>query len=46
MSGTVTGAPAPGRRGPGIDDVRIDESERRIHGARPASEHDTALPLR
>ena len=46
MSGTVTGAPAPGRRGPGIDDLRIDESERRIHGARPVSERDAVLPLR
>ncbi|GAA4966452.1 nuclear transport factor 2 family protein [Actinoplanes utahensis] len=34
------------RREAGINDVRIDVNERRIHGARPASERDSVLPLR
>ena len=34
------------RREASIDDVRIEEDERRIHGRRPADERDTALPLR
>ena len=34
------------RREASINDLRIDESERRIFGARPESEHGTEFPLR
>ena len=34
------------RREASINDVRIDEHERRIHGPRPDSEHGADLPLR
>ncbi|TDC58436.1 nuclear transport factor 2 family protein [Micromonospora sp. KC207] len=34
------------RREASINDVRIDDDERRIHGARCASERDAVLPLR
>jgi hypothetical protein len=33
------------RREASINDVAIDESERRIHGPRPESEHGAPLPL-
>ena len=33
------------RREASINDVRIDESERRIHGPRPQSEHGQTFPL-
>jgi nuclear transport factor 2 (NTF2) superfamily protein len=33
------------RREASINDVRIDESERRIFGSRPESEHGAGLPL-
>jgi nuclear transport factor 2 (NTF2) superfamily protein len=34
------------RREASINDLRIDESERRIHGPRPESEHGVLLPIR
>jgi hypothetical protein len=34
------------RREASINDLRIDESERRIFGPRPADEHDRDFPLR
>jgi nuclear transport factor 2 (NTF2) superfamily protein len=34
------------RREASINDVRIDESERRIHGPRPASERGVLIPIR
>jgi nuclear transport factor 2 (NTF2) superfamily protein len=34
------------RREASIDDVRVDESERRIFGPRPVHEHGRELPLR
>ncbi|MFJ6656630.1 DUF1348 family protein [Streptomyces sp. NPDC091377] len=34
------------RREASIDDVRIEEHERRIHGPRPAAEHGQPFPLR
>jgi nuclear transport factor 2 (NTF2) superfamily protein len=34
------------RREAGINDVRIEESERRIHGPRPESERGLSFPLR
>ncbi|AKN70820.1 histidine kinase [Streptomyces sp. PBH53] len=34
------------RREASIDDVAIEESDRRIFGPRPAAEHDTDIPLR
>jgi nuclear transport factor 2 (NTF2) superfamily protein len=34
------------RREASIDDVRIEESERRIHGPRPESERGRSFPLR
>jgi nuclear transport factor 2 (NTF2) superfamily protein len=34
------------RRVASINDLAIDESERRIHGPRPESEHGAPLPLR
>jgi len=34
------------RREASINDVRIDESERRIHGPRPKGEHEPDLPTR
>ncbi len=34
------------RREASINDIRIHDTERRIHGARPTSEPDTVLPLR
>ena len=33
------------RREASINDVAIDESDRRIHGPRPESEHGAPLPL-
>ena len=33
------------RREASINDVAIDESERRIFGPRPESEHDKPIPL-
>lgn len=34
------------RREAGIDDLRIDESERRVLGPRPESEHGVEFPIR
>ncbi|MFE3253772.1 nuclear transport factor 2 family protein [Streptomyces sp. NPDC059209] len=34
------------RREASINDLRIDESERRVFGARPESEHGTEFPIR
>jgi nuclear transport factor 2 (NTF2) superfamily protein len=34
------------RREASINDLRIDESERRIFGARPENEHGVEFPLR
>jgi nuclear transport factor 2 (NTF2) superfamily protein len=34
------------RREASINDVRIDEADRRIHGPRPESEHGIDIPLR
>jgi len=34
------------RREASINDVRIDESDRRIFGPRPADEHGVEFPLR
>jgi len=34
------------RREASINDVRIEESERRIHGPRPKAEHGVTFPLR
>jgi hypothetical protein len=34
------------RREASIDDLRIDESERRIFGPRPEDEHGVEFPLR
>ncbi|MFD3922812.1 nuclear transport factor 2 family protein [Streptomyces sp. NPDC058595] len=34
------------RREASINDVRVDESERRVFGARPESEHGTEFPIR
>ena len=33
------------RREASINDLRIDATERRIHGKRPESEHGAPLPL-